>query len=251
MSRPQKQTVDYFPHDAHASSGDTVSALQGQWGNTGYAFWFKLLEKLASSDGHFIDCSNTKKWQLILGRAGVDEDTGEKIMNLLVEMHSIDKELWQGHRIIWSQNLVNNLATVYQNRRRELPQRPISGNQLQSKLDPASNDEISTGENPVSTGNNSITTGENPQSKVKESKVNNSIEGKSQRTKNDVLKAYREKIGDLNESRERELRIVIRNMSADWVYDAITEAARKREKTWGYVYGILRNWRRDGKPNSC
>lgn len=248
MSRPQKQSADYFPHDAHACSGDTLTALQGQWGNTGYAFWFKLLEKLTSTEGHFIDCSNTKKWQVILGRASVDDDTGEKIMNLLVEMHAIDVELWQNNRIIWCQNLVNNLATVYQNRRRELPQRPVYS---QLKPDPALEDGIPTCNNSVSTENNSITTGENPQSKVKESKVNNNKEDNNNKTLDDVFKAYRELIGEPSEHEETEIRIVTRNMSADWVCDAIREAARKKKKTWGYVFGILMNWRKDGKPVSA
>ena len=57
MARTQKDTVDYFPHDADASAGDTLTVLEGQYANDGYAFWFKLLERLASSEGHFIDLS--------------------------------------------------------------------------------------------------------------------------------------------------------------------------------------------------
>lgn len=175
MARPQKQTVDYFPHDVGATTGDTLTALQGQFGNDGYAFWFKLLEKLASSDGHFIDCSNSQRWQVILGRSRVDEVTGKKMMVLLVEMQAVDKELWQNHHIIWCQNLVDNLAMVYQNRRRTVPQKPIPSDQLQPKLDLALEGAISTVETPHSTGNNAITTGDNAQSKVKYSRVEESI----------------------------------------------------------------------------
>ena len=125
MARTQKDTADYFPHDAEASSGDTLTALQGQFGNDGYAFWFKLLEKLTSSEGHYLDCSKSERWQVLLGKAKVDEDTGSKIVILLVEMGAVDRELWEGHRIFWCQNLVNNLADVYKNRRRDLPQKPI------------------------------------------------------------------------------------------------------------------------------
>ena len=160
MARPQKATVDYFPHDALACTGDTLTVLQSQFGNDGYAFWFKLLEKLASTDRHYLDCRNTNKWQLLLAKTGVNNITGVEIMKLLVEMNAIDSELWQDN-IIWCQNLVNNIADVYKNRRRAIPQKPIvNGN------NPLTTDHI-----PITTENvagNPVTTDESTQSKLKE-----------------------------------------------------------------------------------
>jgi predicted nucleic acid-binding Zn ribbon protein len=213
MARPQKDTVSYFPHDSNAIGGDTVTVLQSRYGNDGYAFWFKLLEKLASSPGHYIDCRNPIKWQLLLAKTGVNEITGVEIMNLLVEMQAIDGELWES-KVIWCQNLVNNLADVYKNRRRELPQKPVitdikpittgrncvvcgksiagmradakycsercrqQGRRVTDNCDKQLlNNPITTGNNPITTGNNGKSTSstpvEIPQSKVKKSKVNN------------------------------------------------------------------------------
>ena len=155
MARVQKDVVSYFPHDANASEGDTLTVLQSQFGNDGYAFWYKLLEKLASTDGHYIDCRTTLKWQLLLAKTGVNGITGLEIVKLLVEMQAIDKELW-GSSLIWCQNLVDNLEDVYKNRGREKPKKPI----------------IKNG-NVITTGNNLITMPRSTQSKVKESKVNN------------------------------------------------------------------------------
>ncbi|GAH80524.1 unnamed protein product [marine sediment metagenome] len=73
MARFQKDIVNYFPHDANACASDTLTVLQGRFGNDGYAFWFKLLEKLASTEGHYIDCHNSTKWQLLLAKTGVNE----------------------------------------------------------------------------------------------------------------------------------------------------------------------------------
>ena len=122
MARTQKDVVSYFPHDANG--GDTITVLQSRYGNDGYAFWFKLLEKLASADGHFLDCRNPIKWQLLLAKTGVNEITGVEIMNLLVEMQAIDKDLWES-KLIWCQKLVDNIAEVYKNRRREIPLKPM------------------------------------------------------------------------------------------------------------------------------
>ncbi len=155
MTRKQKDVVSYFPHDADACTGDTLTVLQGRFGNNGYGFWFKLLEKLASTEGHYLDCRNSQRWQLLLAKTGVDALTGVEIMKLLVEMNAIDKDLW-ALRVIWCQNLVNNVSDVYKNRKREIPQKPII-----------------TENKAITTGKKAITTGGNPQSKVKYSIVNN------------------------------------------------------------------------------
>lgn len=154
MARPYKQTVDYFPHDAHANNSDTLTILQGRWGNDGYAFWFRLLEKLSGSEGHFIDCRNPVKWQLLLAKTQLTEEIGTEIMGVLVELDAIDPELWLEHRVIWCQNLVNNIAEAYKNRRRPIPVRPVF-----------------TTRKPNTTDNNPITTGDKPQTKLKETKL--------------------------------------------------------------------------------
>ncbi len=166
MARLQKDTVSYFPHDSDACTMDTLTVLQSRFGNDGYAFWFKLLEKLASTDGHYVDCRNATKWQLLLAKTGVDEITGVEIMKLLVEMHAIDKELWET-KVIWCQHLVNNVADVYKNRRRALPLKPINTN----------HNPLTTTKrviNPNTASRNKLTTDESTQSKVKESKVKES-----------------------------------------------------------------------------
>ena len=51
MTRPMKKGVDYFPHAC--VHGQTMFILEQRWGNDGYAFWFKLLEMLGTTEGHF------------------------------------------------------------------------------------------------------------------------------------------------------------------------------------------------------
>ena len=159
VARIEKDTVSYFPHDAKASTGDTLTILQGRFGNDGYAIWFKVLEKLAATDNHYIDLRSPVRWQLFTAYLRVNEITTVEIMELLVEIEAIDVDLW-GSRIIWCQNLVNNLASVYKNRRREIPSKPLT-----------------TNGNTNTTGGNTRTIGRSTQSKVNKSKVNKSKVG--------------------------------------------------------------------------
>jgi len=123
MARPFKQTVDYFPHYSNASSSKTLYILESKFGNDGYAFWFKLLELLANSAGHVYDVRNPIAWEFLLAKTRIDDDKAGKIMQLLVDLNAIDSELWV-ERLIWVQNLVDNIADAYRNRKTDIPLRP-------------------------------------------------------------------------------------------------------------------------------
>lgn len=125
MGRERRQTVDFFPH--YVKSGRTVSILESRYGNDGYAFWFKLLEILGGADGHFIDCSNPTEWEYLLAKTRVEDETAEKIIATLISIGKIDGSLWEQHRIIWVQRLVDNVTKVYSKRASETPQKPYFG----------------------------------------------------------------------------------------------------------------------------
>lgn len=123
MSRPRKSTVDYFPHDTDAGSSKTMFTLQSRFGNDGYAFWFKLLELLGRTEGHVYDYNNPADWQFMLAITLVNEDTANNILQTLVDLGAIDKNLAK-KKVIWCQNFVDNVADAYKRRQVALPLRP-------------------------------------------------------------------------------------------------------------------------------
>ena len=53
MPRPLKEGMDYFPHDTDAADDEKVVVLEAMFGNDGYAFYFKTLERIyRTSDAH-------------------------------------------------------------------------------------------------------------------------------------------------------------------------------------------------------
>jgi len=165
VARPKKQTVDYFPHTA--TSGKTMFTLETRFENTGYAFWFKTLELLASTEKHVFDCRNSANWEFLLAKTRTDEVTASSILDLLARLDAIDAELWS-YKVIWSQNFVDNIADVYKNRKSTPPTRPsVNSFYEQEPLDEI----VSTSRYEAEQGFSSQTTEENRQSKVKETKV--------------------------------------------------------------------------------
>jgi hypothetical protein len=138
MSRPVKDTVNYFPHSC--THGQTMYIIEKKYGIGGYGAWFKILEQLGITSNHFIDCRNNGTLEFLQAITYLEESTLREMLDLLAKLDAIDKELWQVS-VIWSQHFVDGIAQVYINRKREIPKRP------EYLL-------VSTGNNPVSTSRN-------------------------------------------------------------------------------------------------
>ncbi len=125
MARPIKQTIDYFPHSVN--HGKTLLIVENEFGNDGYAFLFKLFELLCVSDNQVYDYNNPASWKLLLAKTHVYEDTAINILQLLADLEAIDAGLHR-NKIIWSQNLVDNLELVYKRRATGIPEKPVIAN---------------------------------------------------------------------------------------------------------------------------
>jgi hypothetical protein len=163
MTRPKSNTVEYFPHDAH--HGRTISVLTGLYGNEGYAFWFRLLEILASTENHFLKINDQSDLDYLASRTGVTPEKAVEITDKLAGLSAVDGILWLENGVIWSENLVKRIADVYiKNRGRKPPESPIpEGKPLNPFWLSLKGRDNTPGLPPVY-----------PQSKVKESKVKES-----------------------------------------------------------------------------
>lgn len=151
MARPKKETVDYFPHQCN--HGKTMYIIEQKYGNDGYAFWFKLLELLGDSAGHYLDLNDDATFEFLQAKTRLSDSFCAEILDLLAKLGAIDPELWSV-RVVWSQNFVDGISVVYTNRRAEIPSRPSF---YMEKLTPAG-----------------VSTDENPQSRVEETIVDKS-----------------------------------------------------------------------------
>lgn len=137
--------------------------IEQHYGNDGYAFWFKLLELLGKSEGHYINCNNIDEWEFLQATTRFLEVKCREILDKLALLGAIDKALWEERQIIWSDNFIKNVADAYKNRKRPVPIKPF-----QQVETPTNNDT-----DVVSTGKTLVSTESNPQKKREEKKINN------------------------------------------------------------------------------
>lgn len=238
MARPKKQTVDYFPHIAN--SGKTIFILENQFGNDGYAFWFKTLELLATTDGHVIDTGNPSEWEFLIAKTRVSEDTAREILNLLGKLEAIDNELLQVG-ILWCQNLVDNVSDVYKKRKVNLPVRPDPNSFGQQKHEQSG---VSDDGNPSTT---IVSDNINPQSKVKETKVKETKVKESSNAENkppaaaNIFTIYEQNFGMLNPMTIETVEKWEADLGAELVIEAMRRAAVDN-KAFRYAEGIMRSW---------
>jgi len=121
MARPSKMTVEYFSHDCE--HGKTIYILEQKYGNDGYAFWFKLLEHLGATSGHVFSTKTPAELEFLSAKAHLSQEKCIEILDLLSKLGAIDAKLWSTG-VIWCQNFIDRLSSVYEKRHTSLPIKP-------------------------------------------------------------------------------------------------------------------------------
>jgi uncharacterized phage protein (TIGR02220 family) len=122
VARKKKLIVDYFPHDT--THRQTMFIIENKFGNDGYASWFKILELLGSTEGHFIDCNKIETWEFMLAKTRVSADILTAIMQTLSNLGAIDPILWS-KKVIWSDNFISRISDAYSRRQDKLPDKNL------------------------------------------------------------------------------------------------------------------------------
>ncbi len=97
--------------------------LEERYGNDGYAFWFKLLEVLGDTEGHYFRVGNPAQLAFLGSLSHIDPVSVTEILDMLADIEAIDPELWT-EKVVWVQHFVDGLAPVYGKRAEEITHRP-------------------------------------------------------------------------------------------------------------------------------
>lgn len=121
MSRPKKNTADYFGHDA--SHSRELRMICRRFGNDGYAVYFRLFEDLARQDGHVLDLSDSLDFEFTESEYLLEPGELEPILETMAKYKIIDAELW-AKGFVWSDTFIEKVEPLYTKRKAETPEKP-------------------------------------------------------------------------------------------------------------------------------
>ncbi len=115
MARPEKRNVDYFPHYL---SGDKIRYVRKKFGNDGYAVWFILLEQLAKAKDHHIEM-NGFRTVLMMDETMVSEAILLAIIEELVDLGEFHRDLWREKKVLYSEKFRDSIEDAYRKRQNQ------------------------------------------------------------------------------------------------------------------------------------
>lgn len=116
MARPQKDGMDYFPHDNDAVNDEKIEALRVLYGNDGYAFYFILLERIYRTAEFELDISDTETIQILCRKVGVSEEQFNKMLETALKRKCFDLETYEQRGVLTSHGIKKRASVVIGNR---------------------------------------------------------------------------------------------------------------------------------------
>ena len=177
MPRPRKLTMDFFIHDANASSDKKIKLLSKKHGNDGYATYFRLLESLCHEPGMQLSLKDPELAELLAEDYRLrDIQHLYKIIQCCADIKLLDKQLWETERVVFSHGLFNRYSDRLEDRKDAAvrQQRSREAKALQNKLDALNG--VVTRDNAVTTemSQDCHSTEANTDTEVRDSEVQNS-----------------------------------------------------------------------------
>ena len=142
MPRGLKNNVEFFYH--RCAPNKVLRLVKRKFGVIGYAFYYQLRELLGDAKNHNYVLKNELDWQDFLTIMEMDEEKANEIIEFLIKVEELDKELWEDEKRLYSQSFVDRLAPVYAKRNSEMPNKYSfrDGNAIYSTETPVSESEI-------------------------------------------------------------------------------------------------------------
>lgn len=171
MARPEKNTVEYFPF--LCDEGKKMFYIEETYGNDGFSTFIKILRELAKTDFHYLDLSKKTTLMFLSAKCKISTKTLESIINDLVDLDKFDKNLWIENKVIWCQDFIDSIQDAYNKRKNKC----ITYDGLLQHL-------CSLGVRKL--GKSISQVGVKPQTIVKETKQDKTIEDKQSEFKNSL-----------------------------------------------------------------
>ena len=116
MARPQKEGMDYFPHDNDAANDEKIEALRVLYGNDGYAFYFILLERIYRTAEFELDVSDAETLQILSRKVAVTDEKFNSMLMTALKQKCFDREAYETRGVLTSAGIKKRASIVLEKR---------------------------------------------------------------------------------------------------------------------------------------
>lgn len=118
MARPRKSGLDFFPHSVDAASDEKIEAMCAVYGNDGYAFYFKLLERIYKNGG-ILDVQNPAIMAAISRSITADSPLFDQMLQTALDLCLFDRGRYEEEKVLTSIGIQRRAGYVAQERARK------------------------------------------------------------------------------------------------------------------------------------
>lgn len=185
MARPVKEGLDYFPLYVDIFEDEKIEAISGEFGIKGEIIVVKLLCAIYKK-GYFILWSDLIIAQMLKRLPGISKDLLNNVVERLVLWEFFDKDLFHSAGILTSEKIQENFFEATKRRKSPKPTLYVLDKFLEN--DNSIESDVNGVNVDINTQAKGVNVDINTQSKVKESKVKDSVSNNSISLLNSMLK---------------------------------------------------------------
>lgn len=185
MARPVKEGLDYFPLYVDIFEDEKIEAISGEFGIKGEIIVVKLLCAIYKK-GYFILWSDLIIAQMLKRLPGISKDLLNNVVERLVLWEFFDKDLFHSAGILTSEQIQENFFEATKRRKSPKPTLYVLDKFLEN--DNSIKNYVNGVNVDINTQAKGVNVDINTQSKVKESKVKDSVSNNSISLLNKMLK---------------------------------------------------------------
>lgn len=114
MGRKERRDVDYFPF--FIKDGRTLFILEGKYQCKGTGFFTNLFRFLSRTPDHHFQIKDEADRLYFFASAKCDQESGSDMIKLMVTTGKLDKDLWEQHQALASQDFLDSIQDAYRKR---------------------------------------------------------------------------------------------------------------------------------------
>jgi hypothetical protein len=113
LGRPTKSGLDFFSHDVNASSDGKIELMIALYGNDGYAFYFRILERIYRSNDLCLDVSSDEMNFVLAKRLDVDFEKFNKMLMTAIQHNLFCKKEYEERKVLTSESIKRRAEPVF------------------------------------------------------------------------------------------------------------------------------------------